>query len=191
MMADGRILPYLDIPFQHASANVLRAMRRPANEEKTLKRIEAWRRDVPDLAIRSSFIVGFPGETEEDFSRLLDWMSEAKIDRAGCFRYENVTGAASADLPGQVPEEVKDERWKRFMELQAQISDKRSRGMIGRTLDVIIDEVDDEGAVGRSKADAPEIDGTVFIDNGQQLKPGDIVRARITDADEYDLWGDI
>lgn len=191
MMADGRILPYLDIPFQHASANVLRAMRRPANEEKTLKRIEAWRRDVPDLAIRSSFIVGFPGETEEDFSRLLDWMTEAKIDRAGCFRYENVTGAASADLPGQVPEEVKDERWKRFMELQAQISDKRSRGMIGRTLDVIIDEVDDEGAVGRSKADAPEIDGTVFIDNGQQLKPGDIVRARITDADEYDLWGDI
>ncbi len=191
MMADGRILPYLDIPFQHASANVLRAMRRPANEEKTLKRIEAWRRDVPDLAIRSSFIVGFPGETEEDFSRLLDWMSEAKIDRAGCFRYENVTGAASADLSGQVPEEVKDERWKRFMELQAQISDKRSRGMIGRTLDVIIDEVDDEGAVGRSKADAPEIDGTVFIDNGQQLKPGDIVRARITDADEYDLWGDI
>jgi ribosomal protein S12 methylthiotransferase len=191
MMADGRILPYLDIPFQHASANVLRAMRRPANEEKTLKRIEAWRRDVPDLAIRSSFIVGFPGETEEDFSRLLDWMSEAKIDRAGCFRYENVTGAASADLPGQVPEEVKDERWKRFMALQAQISDKRSRGMVGRTLDVIIDEVDDEGAVGRSKADAPEIDGTVFIDNGQQLKPGDIVRARITDADEYDLWGDI
>ena len=191
MMADGRILPYLDIPFQHASANVLRAMRRPANEEKTLKRIEAWRRDVPDLAIRSSFIVGFPGETEEDFSRLLDWMNEAKIDRAGCFRYENVTGAASADLPGQVPEEVKDERWKRFMELQAEISDKRSRGMIGRTLDVIIDEVDDEGAVGRSKADAPEIDGTVFIDNGQQLKPGDIVRARITDADEYDLWGDI
>ena len=189
MMADGRILPYLDIPFQHASANVLRAMRRPANEEKTLKRIEAWRRDVPDLAIRSSFIVGFPGET--DFSRLLDWMNEAKIDRAGCFRYENVTGAASADLPGQVPEEVKDERWKRFMELQAEISDKRSRGMIGRTLDVIIDEVDDEGAVGRSKADAPEIDGTVFIDNGQQLKPGDIVRARITDADEYDLWGDI
>lgn len=191
MMADGRILPYLDIPFQHASPNVLRAMRRPANEERTLKRIEAWRRDVPDLAIRSSFIVGFPGETEEDFSHLLDWMKEARIDRAGCFRYENVTGAASADLPGQVPEEVKDERWKRFMELQAQISDKRSRGMIGRSLDVIIDEVDDEGAVGRSKADAPEIDGTVFIDNGQQLKPGDIVTARITDADEYDLWGDI
>ncbi|MBU6318793.1 MAG: 30S ribosomal protein S12 methylthiotransferase RimO [Alphaproteobacteria bacterium] len=191
MMADGRILPYLDIPFQHASPNVLRAMRRPANEERTLKRIEAWRRDVPDLAIRSSFIVGFPGETEEDFSHLLDWMKEARIDRAGCFRYENVTGAASADLPGQVPEDVKDERWKRFMELQAQISDERSRGMIGRSLDVIIDEVDDEGAVGRSKADAPEIDGTVFIDNGQQLKPGDIVTARITDADEYDLWGDI
>lgn len=191
MMADGGILPYLDIPFQHASPNILRAMRRPANEERTLKRIEAWRRDVPDLAIRSSFIVGFPGETEEDFSHLLDWMKEARIDRAGCFRYENVSGAASAELPGQVPEDVKDERWKRFMELQAQISDERSRGMIGRSLDVIIDEVDDEGAVGRSKADAPEIDGTVFIDNGQQLKPGDIVTARITDADEYDLWGDI
>lgn len=191
MMADGRILPYLDIPFQHASPNVLRAMRRPANEEKTLKRIEAWRRDVPDLTIRSSFIVGFPGETEEDFNHLLDWIKVARIDRAGCFRYENVTGAASAELPDQVPEEVKDERWKRFMELQARISDERSQSMIGRDLDVIIDEVDDEGAVGRSKADAPEIDGTVFIDNEQTLNPGDIVRVRITDADEYDLWGEI
>lgn len=191
MMADGRILPYLDIPFQHSSPSVLRAMRRPANQEKTLNRIAAWRRAVPDLAIRSSFIVGFPGETEEDFQHLLDWMKEARIDRAGCFRYENVTGAASADLEGHVPEDVKEDRWRRFMELQAEVSDQRSKAQIGRTLEVIIDEIDEDGAVGRSKADAPEIDGSVFVDAHNDLKPGDIVQVRITDADAYDLWGEI
>jgi ribosomal protein S12 methylthiotransferase len=190
MMAEGKILPYLDIPFQHASPKVLKAMKRPGNNEKTLERIKSWRRDVPDFTLRSTFIVGFPGETEEDFQILLDWMEEAKIDRAGCFKYENVTGAASAALPDHVPEEVKEERWHRFMALQAEISDQRSQSMIGRTIDVLIDEVDDEGATGRSKADAPEIDGSVFIEDAGDLKPGDMIEARVTGADEYDLWAD-
>ncbi len=188
LMAEGQILPYLDIPFQHASPSVLKAMRRPANQEKTLDRIARWRRDVPDLALRSSFIVGFPGETDADFDMLLDWLGEAKIDRAGCFKYENVTGAASADLPGHVPEEVKEERWHRFMARQAELSDARSKAMIGRTIDVLIDEVDEDGAIGRSKWDAPEIDGSVFIDSERDLKPGDLVRARVTAGDQCDLW---
>jgi ribosomal protein S12 methylthiotransferase len=191
MMAEGKILPYLDIPFQHSSPRVLKAMRRPANQEKTLHRIAQWRRDVPDFTLRSSFIVGFPGETDEDFQHLLDWMAEAKVDRAGCFKYENVTGAASSALPDQVPEEVKEERWHRFMALQAEISDARSQALIGRAIDVIIDEVDEDGATGRSKADAPEIDGAVFIENGHALKPGDIVKATVVDAEDHDLWAEV
>jgi ribosomal protein S12 methylthiotransferase len=191
MMADGRILPYLDIPFQHSSPSVLKAMRRPANQEKTLQRIQRWRAEVPDLVLRSSFIVGFPGETEEDFEHLLDWLPQARIDRAGCFKYENVTGAASAPLPGHVPEEVKEERWHRFMALQAELADKRSKSLIGSAIDVLIDEVDEDGAVGRSKADAPEIDGSVFIGNGQSLKQGDIVQAKVIAAEQVDLWAEV
>jgi ribosomal protein S12 methylthiotransferase len=191
LMADGRILPYLDIPFQHASPSVLKAMRRPANQEKTLDRIRKWRSDVPDLVLRSSFIVGFPGETHADFEMLLDWLREARIDRAGCFKYENVTGAASSALTGHVPEELKEERWHRFMQLQAELSDARSKSFVGKTIDVLVDEVDEDGAVGRSKADAPEIDGEVFIANPGEAKPGDIVRARVTAGDQCDLWAEV
>jgi ribosomal protein S12 methylthiotransferase len=191
MMADGRILPYLDIPFQHAAPNVLKAMRRPANQEKTLERIHKWRDQVPDLVLRSTFIVGFPGETEEDFEQLLDWLEEARIDRAGCFKYENVTGAASSALPNHVPEDVKEDRWRRFMQLQAELSHERSVSLIGTTIDVLIDKVNEEGAIGRSKADAPEIDGAVVLDNATGVKPGDIVRANVTDADQCDLWAEV
>jgi len=187
LMADGKILPYLDIPFQHASPNVLKAMRRPAHQEKTAGRIRRWRETCPDLAIRSTFIVGFPGETEEDFSFLLDWLAEAKINRAGCFKYEAVAGADANDLAGAVPEEVKEERWHRFMEAQKRVSETLLAQKIGRTIDVIIDEVDDDGAVGRSRWDAPEIDGSVFLDGDQGVRPGDIVRARVIGAGEYDL----
>jgi ribosomal protein S12 methylthiotransferase len=191
MMASGKILPYLDIPFQHASPTVLKSMRRPANMEKTVDRIHKWRREVPDFTLRSTFIVGFPGETEEDFQFLLDWMKEVGIDRAGCFKYENVTGAASADLPGHVPEEVKEERWHRFMALQSQLTDDRSQEKVGRVLDVLIDEVDEDGAVGRTKADAPEIDGSVFFDDPAGLQPGQFVKARIVEAEQADLWADL
>ncbi len=191
LMADGRILPYLDIPFQHASPTVLKAMRRPANQEKTLDRILNWRARAPELAIRSSFIVGFPGETEEDFQFLLDWLKAAKIDRAGCFKYENVATAKSSQLDGQVPDEVIDERWHRFMALQAELSDQRSQSLIGATVDVLIDEVDEDGATGRTKADAPEIDGAVFISRADNVQAGDIVKVRVTDADQCDLWGEL
>jgi len=191
LMAEGKILPYLDIPFQHAAPNVLKLMKRPGGNEKTLARIQQWRRDVPDMTVRSSFIVGFPGETDADFEFLLDWLREAKIDRAGCFKYENVTGAASSDLPNHVPEEVKEERWHRFMALQAEISDERSKALIGRTIDVLIDEVDEDGAVGRTKADAPEIDGEVFIAEAGDARPGDFVKVRVTAGDQADLWGEI
>ena len=192
LMADGIITPYLDIPFQHASATVLRAMRRPANEAKVLDRIKAWRNMCPDIALRSTFIVGFPGETEDDVSYLLDWLEEAQLDRVGCFKYEAVAGAAANDLPGAVPEEVKQERWDRFMAVSARISAAKLQAKIGRTLDVIIDEVDSEGgATGRSKADAPEIDGQVHLRDTSGLAPGDIVRAVIEDADDYDLFGAI
>ncbi|MGE0056194.1 MAG: 30S ribosomal protein S12 methylthiotransferase RimO [Hyphomicrobium sp.] len=187
LMAEGKILPYLDIPFQHASPSVLKAMRRPAHQEKTAERIRRWRDVCPDLAIRSTFIVGFPGETEEDFAFLLDWLTEARINRAGCFKYEAVAGAKANELPGSVPEEVKEERWNRFMEAQKRVSAELLQEKVGRTIDVIVDEVDDDGAVGRSKWDAPEIDGSVFLDGAQQLKPGDIVRARVIGSDEYDL----
>jgi ribosomal protein S12 methylthiotransferase len=190
LMADGLILPYLDIPFQHASPGVLKAMKRPANEARVLERIGKWRSIVPDLAIRSTFIVGFPGETDDDFQYLLDWMSQAQIDRAGCFKYEAVEGAAANALPGAVPEEVKEERWHRFMALQSRISEARLAAKVGRTIDVLIDEVDDEGgASGRSKYDAPEIDGMVHLRDAGGVQPGDIISARIEDADEADLFG--
>ena len=187
LMAEGKILPYLDIPFQHASPDVLKAMRRPAHQEKTAERIRRWRDMCPDLAIRSTFIVGFPGETEEDFAFLLQWLEEAKINRAGCFKYEAVAGAKANDLPGAVPEEVKEERWHRFMEAQRRVSATLLAQKVGRTIDVIIDEVDEDGAVGRSRWDAPEIDGSVFLDGDHGVKPGDIVQAQVTQADEYDL----
>ena len=190
LMAENKVLPYLDIPFQHASPNVLKAMRRPAHQAKTLDRLADWRKSVPDLAIRSNFIVGFPGETEEDFQFLLDWLSEAQLERVGCFRYEPVAGAAANDLPGAVPEEVKDERWHRLMEHQRAISEAKLEAKIGRDIEVIVDEVDEEGAICRSHADAPEIDGNVFLEDGEGLAPGDIITVRVVEASEYDLHAD-
>lgn len=190
LMAEGKILPYLDIPFQHASPKVLKAMRRPAHQEKTLERINGWRREVPDLALRSTFIVGFPGETERDFEILLDFIREAKLARVGCFKYEPVEGAEANALPGAVPEDVKEERWHRFMAAQKEISEAITAARVGQTIDVIIDEVDEEGAIGRSKWDAPEIDGNVFLNGDTKVKPGDIVKAKAVHADEYDLWAE-
>jgi ribosomal protein S12 methylthiotransferase len=189
LMAEGKILPYLDIPFQHASPNVLKAMRRPAAQDKTLERLKRWREICPDIAVRSTFIVGFPGETEADFQFLLDWMQEARLARVGCFKYEDVDGAPSRVLDGHVPEEVKAERHHRFMEVQKAVSAQVMGTRIGRTIDVIIDEVDEEGAVGRSAWDAPEIDGSVFVDEADGIAPGDIVRVEIDEAEDYDLWG--
>ncbi|WP_310498734.1 30S ribosomal protein S12 methylthiotransferase RimO [Sandarakinorhabdus sp.] len=190
LMADGLLLPYLDIPFQHASPSVLRAMRRPANDAKVLERIARWRTMVPDLALRSTFVVGFPGETEADFQYLLDWLGEAQIDRAGCFRYEAVEGAAANALPGAVPEDIKEERWHRFMARQSAISEARLAAKVGRTLDVLIDDVDDEGgATGRSKYDAPEIDGQVLLRDAGGVNVGDIITVLIEDSDEADLFG--
>ncbi|HRJ62426.1 MAG TPA: 30S ribosomal protein S12 methylthiotransferase RimO [Azospirillaceae bacterium] len=191
LMAEGRILPYLDIPFQHASPKVLKAMRRPGDQEKTLGRIRRWREECPHLALRSTFIVGFPGETEEDFQMLLDWLGEAQLDRVGCFKYEAVAGAPANDLPGAVPEEVKQERWERFMQTQKEISAARLQEKVGMVLGVLIDEVDEDGAIGRSYADAPEIDGSVFLNGETNVKPGDMVDVLIENADEYDLWGSI
>ncbi|QHL89564.1 30S ribosomal protein S12 methylthiotransferase RimO [Sphingomonas changnyeongensis] len=190
LMADGLVTPYLDIPFQHASPKVLKAMRRPANDAKVLERIRAWRAIAPDLAIRSSFVVGFPGETEADFQYLLDWLDEAQLDRVGAFRFEPVEGAAANALPDPVPEEVKEERYQRLMDKTAAISAAKLKARIGRTLPVIIDEVDEEGgANGRSQADAPEIDGQVLLRDAAGLKPGDIVPVLIEDADAHDLFG--
>ena len=192
LMADGLITPYLDIPFQHASPRILRAMKRPAKQHKVLERIQAWRRDVPDLAIRSTFIVGFPGETEDDFEMLLDFIREAKIDRAGCFKYENVIHAPSRELAEQIPEEVKEDRWHRFMAVQSEISAVRAAAQIGTLQDVIIDGAGEEAGqmIGRTKADAPEVDGVAYLSNAEHLQPGDIVSARITGADAYDLYGE-
>ena len=190
LMAEGLITPYLDIPFQHASAPVLKAMKRPGNQDKVLARIAKWRRDVPDLAIRSTFIVGFPGETEEDFQILLDFIREAKIDRAGCFQYENVAHAESGKLDGHVPQEVKEERWHRFMEAQAEVSAARAEAQVGRTIDVIVDGPGDEPGemIARSKADAPEVDAVVYLGEAAHLKAGDIVRVNVSGADDYDLY---
>jgi len=191
LMAEGLVLPYLDIPFQHASPKVLKAMRRPANEARVLERLVEWRRQVPDIAIRSSFVVGFPGETEEDFDYLLDWLAEARLDRVGAFRFEPVAGAPANDLPGQVPEPLKEERYARVMELTARISAEKLSAKVGRTLDVIVDAVDGEtgGASGRSKADAPEIDGEVLLRDAGGLQPGDVVPVLVEDSDEHDLYG--
>ena len=190
LMAEGLILPYLDIPFQHASPPVLKAMRRPGNEGLVLERIRNWRRMVPDIAIRSTFIAGFPGETEADFQYLLDWLEEAQLDRVGCFAYEPVAGAAANALPGALPLEVREERRDRFMAKAAEISARKLAAKVGRTLDVIIDEVDAEGgATGRSKADAPEIDGHVLLRDATGVKPGDILKVDIEDADAFDLFG--
>lgn len=190
LMTEGLVLPYLDIPFQHASPVVLRAMRRPANEAKVLDRIRKWRGLVPDLALRSTFVIGFPGESEDDFQYLLDWIGEAQIDRAGAFKYEAVEGAAANSLPGAVPEELKEQRWHRFMAAQSAISESRLAMKVGRDIDVLIDAVDDEGgASGRSKYDAPEIDGEVHLRDAGGIAIGDIIRVRIEESDEADLFG--
>ena len=191
LMAEGKVLPYLDIPFQHASPSVLKAMRRPGSQAKTLDRIARWRTICPDLAIRSTFIVGFPGETDDDFRQLLDWVREAKLTRVGCFKYEDVEGAAANALPNAVPEEVKEERWHALMSAQKAVSAQVLSGRVGRTIDVLVDEVDDEGAIGRSAWDAPEIDGCVFLNGEAEIKAGDMVRATVTNSDDYDLWADI
>jgi ribosomal protein S12 methylthiotransferase len=190
LMAEGLVLPYLDIPFQHASPSVLKAMKRPANEARVLERIRGWRDICPDIAIRSTFVVGFPGEREADFDYLLQWLDEAQLDRVGAFRFEPVQGAAANDLPGAVPEEVKEERYSRLMERTAAISAAKLRAKVGRTIEIIIDLADEEGgATGRSKADAPEIDGEVHLRDAQGLEAGDIVKVRVEDADEHDLFG--
>jgi len=189
LMAEGVILPYLDIPFQHASPTVLKAMRRPAHQETTLGRIKQWQADCPNLAIRSTFIVGFPGETEDDFSKLLQWLEAAELDRVGCFKYEDVDGAAANHLPGHVDEDEKDERWERLMETQRRISAKKMEARIGHIFNVLIDEVDVDGAIGRTYADAPEIDSLVYVAGANDLTIGERIPVRITDADDYDLFG--
>jgi ribosomal protein S12 methylthiotransferase len=190
LMADGQILPYLDVPFQHASPPILKAMRRPAATAKTLERISAWRREVPDLTIRSTFIVGFPGETESDFDFLLEWLNEAQLDRVGCFKYEPVSGAAANQLPRAVAEELKEERWHRLMAAQQEISSQRLERKIGQQIEIILDEASEEEAIGRSTGDAPEIDGRVILKaTGQNV--GDIVTATVTASDAYDLWAEL
>ena len=190
LMAEGLILPYLDIPFQHAAPGVLKRMKRPANEAKVLERLKAWRAIAPDITIRSTFVVGFPGETDADFEYLLDWLDEAQLDRVGAFRFEPVEGAAANDLDGAVPEAVKEERYARIMERTAAISAAKLQAKVGREIDVILDAVDDEGgATGRSMADAPEIDGEVFLREVVGREVGDIIRVRVEDADDHDLYG--
>jgi len=194
LMATGKILPYIDIPFQHASPNVLKQMRRPAHQEKTLERILKWKETCPDISIRSTFIVGFPGETDEDFEYLLQWLKDARLNRVGCFKYENVDKAPSKSFDNQISEEVKQERWERFMEVQQQISAELLQQKIGKTMDVIIDDIDEDGDyIARSKGDAPEIDGTVLVYAPDKNNPkiGDIVTVEIEDADEYDLYANI
>ncbi len=191
LMAEGRILPYLDVPFQHASQRVLKAMKRPASSSNNLERIKAWRSICPELTIRSTFIVGFPGETESEFEELLEFLESAQLNRVGCFKYSAVTGAKANELSDPVPEEVKEERWHRFMTLQTKISAELLAKKIGTTQTVLIDDQDEEGLIGRSTADAPEIDGKVYLDTHDNVKIGDFVTARITDADEFDLYGEI
>ena len=192
LMRDGKILPYLDIPFQHASPRILKLMKRPAHSENTLEKIKLWREVCPDLAIRSTFVVGFPGETEEDFQCLLDWLKEAKLDRVGCFTYSNIEGAPANDLPDPVPEEIKQERYERFMQVAQEISTQILKDKIGKRMTVLVDELDPEYpvAIARSYADAPEIDGNVFVEDidKSQIQPGQLLYVEITDADEYDLF---
>ena len=192
LMQEGLILPYLDVPFQHADPRILKLMKRPANAENTLARIQAWRAICPDITIRSTFIAGFPGETEAEFQSLLDFLSEAELDRVGCFAYSPVEGASANALPDPVPEEVKQERVERLMTLQADISARKLAQKIGRTLRVLVDEVDEDGVVARSAADAPEIDGLVFVNEpGRVVRPGEWLDVKITHADEHDLWADV
>lgn len=188
LMAEGKILPYLDIPFQHASQPILKAMRRPAHAEKVLNRIHNWRETCPDMTIRSTFIVGFPGETEDDFNELLNFLREAELDRVGCFKYSPVDGATANDLPNHVPPEIQEERLERFMDVQAEISAKRLASKIGQKIVVLTDDVAEDVTIARSAADAPEIDGEVFIE-GEMLEPGQFVEVEVTHADEHDLWG--
>jgi ribosomal protein S12 methylthiotransferase len=190
LMAEGLVLPYLDIPFQHAHPDTLRRMARPVAAARTLDEIATWRRVCPDLTLRSTFIVGFPGETEQEFQTLLDWLDEAQLDRVGCFQYEDVKGARSNDLPGHIPAEVKQERWERFMEKAQAISAARLSAKIGKTLQVIVDEVDEDAATCRTQGDAPEIDGHLYIDEGHEdLRPGDLLPVVVEEAEDYDLWG--
>jgi ribosomal protein S12 methylthiotransferase len=189
LMAEGKILPYLDIPFQHASPRVLKLMKRPAHAENTLERIKNWREQVPNLVLRSTFVVGFPGETEEDFQMLLDWLEEAELDRVGCFKYSPVDGAKANDLPDHVPEDIQQQRWERFMQTQQAISTRKLQRRIGQRMTVLIDEVDEEGSIARSIADAPNIDGMVYLNEFFDCQPGDFVEIEIEHADEYDLWG--
>ena len=191
LMAEGLLLPYLDIPLQHASPKILKAMKRPGKIDRTLERIKQWREICPDLTLRSTFIIVFPGETEEDFQMLLDFLKEAQLDRVGCFKFSPVEGAPATEMADQVPEDVKEERFHRFMQLQQEISAERLKQKIGQTLDVIVDEIDDEGIIGRTKADAPEVDGLVYIENlsGVPVKVGEFIKVTITHSDEYDLWG--
>ncbi len=189
LMAEGKVLPYLDIPFQHASKSVLKAMKRPAAAENTLKRLETWRRICPELTVRSTFIVGFPGETDADFELMLDWLGEAQLDRVGCFQYSPVEGATANALPGAVPDEVKEERYHRFMQKQAEISAAKLQTKIGQTIEVLVDEIhEDAASVGRSWADAPEIDGKVYIKGKLKPLPGQRLKVKVVDADEYDLF---
>ena len=189
LMAEGRVLPYLDIPFQHAAPTVLKAMRRPAHQEKTLDRISSWRTICPDLAIRSTFIVGFPERPRKTSDFLLDWLTEARLARVGCFKYEDVDGAAANALPGQVPQEVKEERYARLMRHQQAISADVLAERVGKTIEIIVDEVDGDGAIARSAWDAPEIDGNVYLNGETGLSPGDRARVTVEASDEYDLWG--
>lgn len=191
LMAAGKILPYLDIPFQHASPRILKLMKRPGSSERTLERIKAWREVCPELTIRSTFIVGFPGETEQDFQELLDFLQEAKLDRVGCFAYSPVEGATANDLPDPVPEDVKLERLDRFMTLAAQISADRLASKVGQTMEVLVDQVHGDGAVGRTRGDAPGIDGVVNLTSTSPLQPGQFASVRIIDADQYDLWAEV
>ncbi|MCM8612321.1 30S ribosomal protein S12 methylthiotransferase RimO [Accumulibacter sp.] len=191
LMAEGRILPYLDVPFQHASARILAAMKRPASAENNLERLRTWRAICPELTVRSTFITGFPGESEADFAELLAFIAEARLDRVGCFAYSPVDGATANALPGAVPEEVREERRQRLMELQEDISAELLAAKIGREIDVLVDEVDDEGTIARSAADAPEIDGLVFINDHFAAAPGDFLRVRVVDADEHDLYAEL
>ncbi len=192
LMAEGKVLPYLDIPFQHAHPETLKRMARPAAASRTLDEIQAWRDICPDITLRSTFIVGYPGETEEEFQTLLDWLDEAQLDRVGCFQYENVDGARSNALPDHVPEDVKQDRWDRFMQKAQAISEAKLAAKVGQTMDVIVDLVEDDAATCRTKADAPEIDGNLFIDEGHEaLQPGQIVTVEVDEASEYDLWGRI
>nr|WP_267380072.1 MULTISPECIES: 30S ribosomal protein S12 methylthiotransferase RimO [unclassified Gilliamella] len=191
LMADGKILPYLDIPLQHASPSVLKSMKRPGTIDRTLERIHKWREICPDITLRSTFIVGYPGETDQDFELLLDFLNKAKLDRVGCFPYSPIEGAAANQLANQIPEEIKQERFHRFMQLQQTISTQKLQNKIGKTLSVIIDEVDEEGAIGRSMADAPEIDGVVYLNEEKNVHVGDIVQVEVEHSDEYDLWGTV